>query len=107
MKRLVSMALMCMTLQFLVSIPLCSAEQKIQKQGPYLVAEGKVTQIITRSLVIDGQQYPISMFARVFEASLSGREIPLHLVVNIGKIDLARIYILGGKVEKIVVLYNI
>jgi hypothetical protein len=90
-----------------VTTPLYSAEQKIEKEGPYLVVEGKVSQIFTRNLFIDGQQYPISVFARVFETDLNGREVPLHSVVNIGKIDLARLYILGGKVEKIVVLKNI
>jgi hypothetical protein len=101
------MFFICLTVQFLVSMTLCSAEQKIEKQGSYLVVEGKVSQIFTRNLVIDGQQYPISMFARVFETALNGREIPLHSVVNRGKIDLARLYILGGKIEKIVVLKNI
>ena len=90
-----------------VAAPCVFAEHKEEKQGPYLVLEGKVSQITARSLVIDGQAYPISKFARVFWGSKDGRETTLQLVVNVGKIDLARLYILGGKVEKIVVLKNI
>lgn len=84
-----------------------TAQQKPgKKEGAYLLVEGKVSQIGARLLVIDGQQYPISMFARVFQDSLRGREGSLQTLANIGKIDQARLYILGGKVEKIVVIKN-
>ncbi len=107
MKWIVRLAIILVFFQFFVPIPICSAEQKNAKKGPYLVVEGNVSQIFTRSLLVDGQQYPISMFARVFETDLNGREVSLQSVVNRGKIDQARLYILGGKVEKIVVLNNI
>jgi len=77
------------------------------KQGPYLVVEGNVSQVTARMLVIDGQQYPVSMYVRVFLANKKNEEIPMHTVVNVGKIDKARLFILGGKVQKIVVLKNL
>ena len=88
-----------------VAIP--ADEKQERHEGAYLVVEGYVKQISARSLVINDQQYPISMFARVFVNVEKGEEIPLHTVVNIGKIDKARLYLLGGKVEKIIVLKNI
>lgn len=107
MKRLAYLVFICMALQLFLSPLASTAEQSIERKGPYLVVEGNVIQIFARRLVIDNQQYPISMFARVFEADLNGREISLQSLVDRGKIDLARLYILGGKVEKIVVLKNI
>ncbi len=77
-----------------------------KKEGAYLLVEGKVSQITGRMLVVDGQQYPISMFARVFMDTLRGREGSIQTLANIGKIDQAKLYILGGKVEKIVVIKN-
>jgi hypothetical protein len=90
-----------------VEVPAVLAEHKEEMQGPYLVIEGSVSRIVARTLVIDGQQYPISMHARVFMGSKDGQETSLQLMVNVGKIDQARLYILGGKVERIVVLKNI
>ncbi len=75
------------------------------KEGAYLVVEGYVKQISARILVINDQQYPISIFARVFDGN--GGELSVQHVANVGKIDRARLYILGGKVEKIIVLKNI
>jgi hypothetical protein len=77
-----------------------------KREGAYLLVEGKVSQITARMLVVDGQQYPISMFARVFMDTLNGRESSIQTMANIGKIDQAKLYILGGKVEKIVVIKN-
>lgn len=77
------------------------------KQGAYIVKVGHVRQVFTRSLVLDDKQYPISVFVRVFNDSENGVEIPMHTIVSIGKIDKARIYLLGGKVEKIIILKNI
>jgi len=82
-------------------------ERNERREGGYLVVEGTVTWITARTLIIDGRQYPISMFARVFNRGLKGREMSLATVANVGKIDKARLYILRGKVEKIVVLNNI
>jgi hypothetical protein len=82
-------------------------ETHTRKEGAYLVVEGSVSMINARMLVIDGQQYPVSMFARVFQDTLRGRELSLQTMANVGKIDLARLYILGGKVEKIVVIKNL
>jgi hypothetical protein len=80
---------------------------QIQKEGAYQVIEGNVSRITARMLVVDGQQYPVSMFARVFKDSLRGQEMPLHTLANIGRIDQAKLYLLGGMVEKIVVLKNL
>jgi len=90
-----------------VSATLAFAEHKEEMQGPYLVVEGQVSHIEARTLVVDGQAYPVSMFAQVFFGSTSGQAASLQMVVNVGKIDLAKLYILGGKVEKIVILKNI
>lgn len=84
-----------------------SEDMHARKVGAYLVVEGKVTHITARMLVIDGQQYPISMFAQVFIRDLKGPESSIQTVVNIGRIDEARLYILGGKVQKIIVLKNL
>ena len=91
----------------LLMVSAVSAEHKEEMQGPYLVVEGMVSRIVARSLVIDGQAYPISKFAQVFFDSTSGQATSLQMIVNVGKIDIARLYILGGKVEKIVILNNI
>ncbi len=82
-----------------------SDPNRVQRDGPYLVVEGYVKQMSARILIINDQQYPISMFARVFDAN--GNELSVQQLSNTGKIDQARIYILGGKIEKIVVLKNI
>lgn len=79
---------------------------QIQREGAYHVVEGNVTRITARMLVIDSQQYPVSRFARVFKDSLRGQEMPLHVIANVGRIDQAKLYLLGGKVEKIVVIKN-
>lgn len=76
------------------------------REGAYLLVEGKVSQITARMLIVDGQQYPISIFARVFAGNLKGKENSVQTLANIGKIDQAKLYILGGKVEKIVVIKN-
>jgi hypothetical protein len=96
--------LMAMTMA--VACEATAMERQIKTEGGYLVFEGNVTRITTRTLVIDGKNFPISMFARVFQGSLRGQEIPLHVVVNVGKIDHAKLYVLRGKVEKIVVIKN-
>ena len=57
--------------------------------------------------MIDGNQYPVSIFVKVYLNSERGVEMPMHAIANTGKIDKARIYLLGGKVEKIIVLKNI
>lgn len=80
--------------------------KRINTESGYQVFEGNVTRIMARTLVIDGQNFPVSMFARVYKGSLRGQEIPLHVVVNVGKIDRAKLYVLRGKVEKIVVIKN-
>jgi hypothetical protein len=77
------------------------------RQGSYLVIEGNVSILKTRMLVIDGQQYPISVFVRVFDGNDRNREMKMQDLVNVGRIDSARLYLLGGKVEKIVVLKNL
>jgi hypothetical protein len=82
-------------------------DNHVRKEGAYLVVEGVVTQFSARMLVIDGQQYPISMFARVFVGSLKGQESSVQTLANIGRVDQARLYLLGGKVEKIVVIKNL
>ena len=75
------------------------------KDGPYVVVEGYVKQVSARILILNDQQYPISIFARVFDAN--GTELSVQMLANIGKIDRAKIYLLGGKIEKIIVLKNI
>jgi len=107
MKRLLYTIAIFTLLLVSVNAPVVFAEHKEEKQGPYLVVEGMISQISARSLVVDGQQYPISMYARVFMGSKEGQEMSLQMVVNVGKIDLAKLYIIGGKVEKIMVLQNI
>lgn len=87
--------------------PLRAVERTVTRQGAYLVIEGNVNILKTRMLVIDGQQYPISVFVRVFDGSDRNREMKMQDLVNVGRIDSARLYLLGGKVEKIVVLKNL
>jgi hypothetical protein len=102
--------MLVLTLLLIVSVAgvAVSADDKQEKQeGAYLVVEGNVKHISARSLVINDRQYPISKFAQVYMKVEKGEEIPLHTVVNVGKIDKARLYLLGGKVEKIIVLKNI
>lgn len=108
MKLLRSILAVCMfSISALILINSADAEKNITKKGPYQVVEGRVTEIRARLLIIDGQQYPVSMFVRVFMGSEKGQEIPMHVVVGIGKIDKARLLLLGGKVEKIIVLENL
>jgi hypothetical protein len=104
MRNVVSIVLLLIILALGVESPAQGVQSK--REGAYLLVEGKVSHITARMLVVDGQQYPISMFVRVFQDSLSGREGSLQTMANIGKIDRAKIYILGGKVEKIVVIKN-
>lgn len=94
-------------LMFLSLVPgmVTSAEKQEQKPNTYLAVEGGISSINGRMLVINGQQYPISKFVRVFNET--GHEIPLHTVAGIGKIDKAKVYVLGGKAEKIVVIKNL
>jgi len=104
MRNVVSIVLLIIILALGVEAP--AQEVQGKREGAYLLVEGKVSHITARMLVVDGQQYPISMFARVFQDSLRGREGSLQTMANIGKIDQAKLYILGGKVEKIVVIKN-
>jgi FlaG/FlaF family flagellin (archaellin) len=90
-----------------VPVVVLAGEIKEKKEGYYTVVEGLVSQINALMLVIDGQQYPLSGFARIYLGSLNGQEISMQSIAGIGKIDKARIYLLGGRVEKIVVLKNI
>lgn len=104
MKRFLRIVLVCMSL--LVFGNLVVAEDKKEyKEGRYLVIEGKVSRIVARSLEIDGQQFPISMFAQVFDKT--GNALSIKIVADRGKIDKAKVYVLGGKVERIVVIENI
>lgn len=68
----------------------------------YLIIEGRVDEISAKSLKINKLYYPVSPFARVFD----NNEKPLTLAsfANIGFIEHAKVYLLGGKVEKIVVI---
>ena len=108
MGRLFCIAVACMLFQT-VAVVTATAEngRSESKIGAYLVKEGRVEKVITRSLVIDGNQYPVSIFVKVYLNSERGVEMPMHAIANTGKIDKARIYLLGGKVEKIIVLKNI
>jgi len=85
----------------------CRAEENYAKEGAYTIVVGKVERVSARMLVIDGQQYPISPFVRVFSLYLNGNEIPMRVIANTGKIDQAKLYLIGGKVEKIIVIKNI
>ena len=90
------------------SVTATFAEDKnVKKEGYYIVVEGFVSQINAIMLVIDGQQYPLSGYCKVFIGDLHGQKTSLQMIAGVGKIDLARIYLLGGRVEKIVILKNI
>lgn len=82
-------------------------DKHTRMEGAYQVVEGSVSRITARMLIVDGQQYPVSMFARVFMGSLKGQESSLQTLSNIGRIDLARLYLLRGRVEKIIVIHNL
>ena len=82
-------------------------KQNTRMEGPYLVVEGIVNQITSRMLVIDGQQYPISMFAQGYDGSEKGQRMSVQSMAEVGKIEKARLYILGGKVEKIIVIVQL
>ena len=84
-----------------------SEETNVKKEGYYVVVEGNVSQISALMLVMDGQQYPLSGFCKVFIGDLQGQKTTLQMIAGVGKIDLARIYLLGGRVEQIVILKNI
>lgn len=104
MKNFKLILVLMMAFVFMCSHALAEGKKEYQ-EGRYLVIEGRVTRVIARSLVVSGQQYPISMFAVVLDKN--GRTLSIQLVANIGKIDKAKVYVLGGKVEKIVVIENI
>ena len=87
--------------------PAFAEETNVRKEGYYVVVEGHVSQINALMLVIDGQQYPLSGFCKVFMDDLKGQKTTLQMIAGVGKIDLARIYLLGGRVEQIVILKNI
>jgi hypothetical protein len=109
----------CINLKFLTSVsfllflatasvpPAFADETNVRKEGYYVVIEGHVSQINAIMLVIDGQQYPLSGFCKVFMDDIQGQKTTLQMIAGVGKIDLARIYLLGGRVEQIVVLKNI
>lgn len=80
----------------------------VKKEGAYQIVEGNVSEIKTRILVIDGRQYPISVFVRVFDSRTPTlREMRLQELVAVGRVDKVRIYLLRDKVEKIYVLKHI
>ncbi len=82
--------------------------QNSRNEGPYLVVEGVVSNISARMLVVDGQPYPISKFAQVYEKSERGPTTSsVQRLAEIGKIEKARLYILGGKVERIIVIVQL
>lgn len=85
----------------------CLVAQATTKDGAYTIIEGNVSRVTTRSLTVDGQQYPISIFVKVFDKSLQGAKIPMQIIANTGKVDSAKLFLIGGKVEKIVVLKNL
>lgn len=106
MKRLIRTAIFLSVLgMLLLSGVVVNAEEKpVKKEGAYQVVEGKVSSIKARILAIDDQQYPISIYARVFNGENGNREMRLQELVNVGRIERAKLFLLGGKVEKIVVL---
>jgi len=108
MKRIFQILVVCAMLQAVAAATVfANDEGKQKKQGAYIVIEGYVKHVAARTLTLDEKQYPVSIFVRVFLGSEKGTEIPMQQLANIGKVDKARIYLLGGKVEKIVVLNNI
>lgn len=107
MKRLSGMILVCLLLQVVAVTFTAAYGSSETSRGSYIVKEGLVSQVTSRSLVLENNQYPISRYVRVFLNSETGVEMPMHAIANTGKIDRARIYLLGGKVEKIIVLKNI
>jgi uncharacterized protein YxeA len=104
MKRFKWLILIVMAVLVIANFAIAE-EKKEYQEGRYFVIEGQVSNVVARSLVINGQQFPISMYAQVFD--INGNKLSVQLVANIGKIDKAKVYVLGGKVEKIVVLENI
>ena len=94
--------LVCLT----TGVPSFAAREEARQRevGRYLVVNGKVTSISSRMLTIDGNQYPISKYVSVFR---DGGQISFKVIHDAGKIDNADLYILGGKIEKIVVLKNL
>lgn len=109
MKRLFSNSLIFCLVGFgFVLVPHISSAESVKSDSRYTaVLEGKLTFVKARSLEIDGQQYPVSMFARVFHGDEKGPETTMQILANTGKVDKARIYVVRGKVEKIIVLKNI
>ena len=104
-RRFLSIIAVVMILAAGTSAP--AEERQERRVGAYLVVEGNVSAISARMLTIEGQQYPVSMFAQVFMGDENGAKMPLSVLVNVGRIDRGRLYILGGKVEKIIVLKNL
>ena len=90
-----------------MSVSTGTAEEIRHPDSLNFVAEGKVTFAKARSLVLNGQQYPVSMYVRVFQSDEKGPETTMQIIANIGKIDKARVYIFGGKIVKIIILDNI
>jgi hypothetical protein len=103
-KRAFAICVLLLSVLFVSSV---FADERSMNMGGYQIVEGKVTTLTARMMVIDNQQYPISKFVRVYDGDEKGQEIPMHTVVSIGKIDKAIVYLLGGKVEKIIVIKNI
>ena len=78
-----------------------AGESQYRTVGGYLVVNGKVADISSGMLTVNGNQYPISKFVCAFQ---DGRRISFKIILDLGKIHNADLYLLGGKVEKIVVL---
>ena len=104
MKRFMRILLVIVAILVLANLSIAEGNKEY-KEGRYLVIEGNVSRVVARSLTVNGQQYPISMFAQVFDKN--GNALSVKNVADVGKIDKAKVYVLGGKVEKIVVLENI
>jgi hypothetical protein len=76
----------------------------------YMVLEGAVKTINGKFLIINhkidrkgkDEQYPISHFVQVFYKG--GKKATLEELASIGYINEARIYLLGGQVEKIEIM---
>lgn len=107
MKKIVSHFIGMAVFAILVSSITCLKAHAGTKDGAFTIIEGKVSTVTTRSLTIDGQQYPISIFVKAFDKSLQGAKIPMQVIANTGKIDSAKLFLIGGKVEKIVVIKNL
>ena len=78
-----------------------AGERQYRTVGGYLVVSGKVADVSSGLLRVDGDQYPVSKFVSVYQ---NGQQVSFKMILDVGRIDKADLYILGGKVEKIVVL---